>query len=177
VVAATPGCGVFAEQPPFEAIDVKIVMGSSVSIGVGLAKAGLERRVIAVVGDSDFFHSSMGAIATAVHERAPLTVIVLDNTVTAMSGFQPHPGSDTDASGAKAPRVSIAGVARALGVKAVFEVDPERRRETRRAMERALATDGVSLVLASKPCYVHERGIPPRWADPAAEARRKPLGD
>ena len=125
VYAGDIGCYSLAILPPFEMQDTIIDMGASIGAGAGMAHV-LEdpsRIVIALIGDSTFFHSGLPGLANAVYNRAPLLVVVLDNYTTAMTGHQPHPGVGVDAEGREAPRLSIEQAARGLGVEKVLEAD------------------------------------------------------
>jgi len=98
-----------------KAIDTCIAMGASVGLGSGMAKAQ-EERVISTIGDSTFFHTGLPALVNAVYNRSKLTLIVLDNRITAMTGHQPNPSTGITASGDIGAHLDIEQVARGLGV-------------------------------------------------------------
>ena len=86
VLIGDPGCLVIAA----DRLDAKYAIGSAVGVADGLTKAGIDKKVIALFGDSSFFHSSIPAICNVVHNRSQIMMVVLDNAATAASGFQPH---------------------------------------------------------------------------------------
>ncbi len=106
--------------------------GSGVASGFGkLSRFGMEQPVLAVCGDSTFFHAAMPALVNAVHNRADMILVVMDNSGTAMTGFQPHPGIGRGATGNSLPAVNIPGICEAVGARVVvcdpFDFDRSRR--------------------------------------------------
>lgn len=136
------GCYTLGAAPPLKALDTCLCMGASLGLAQGLARVEPHRRVVAFIGDSTFFHAGLPALANAVHNKTKVTIAVLDNGTTAMTGHQPHPGLSID----------IAAVARGLGVETVLEADPYNLEATVAAASQALATPGPSLVLLRRPC-------------------------
>jgi indolepyruvate ferredoxin oxidoreductase alpha subunit len=118
------GCYSLGVFPPFEVQDIMTNMGSSIGAGHGLAKVTSKsgQFVVAIIGDSTFFHSGLPALANAVYNRSPMLVAVLDNRTTAMTGHQPHPGIGMGALGATR-ELAIEEVARGLGVSKVVVAD------------------------------------------------------
>jgi indolepyruvate ferredoxin oxidoreductase alpha subunit len=119
LAALFPACG-------FNTVRTLHSMGSGTGIASGFAKLdkfGFDKPVIAVCGDSTFYHAVIPALINAQHNRADITFIVLDNSGTAMTGFQPHPGLTISAAGEAIPAVEIAGICRAIGAKVVIS-DP-----------------------------------------------------
>jgi indolepyruvate ferredoxin oxidoreductase alpha subunit len=97
-----------------------IAMGAGTGIASGfgkMAQFGFDQTVVSVCGDSTFFHAAMPALANAVHNRSNITIIVLDNSGTAMTGFQPHPGLQMDAYGSEVPGLNIEAICHAMGAK------------------------------------------------------------
>jgi indolepyruvate ferredoxin oxidoreductase alpha subunit len=107
-------------------LDAKYAIGSAIGVAHGLALGGFPDRVVALFGDSAFFHSAIPAICHAVAARSPILMIVLDNQSTRTSGNQPHPGVGRDAMGRSAPKLSIERIARACGVADVRTVRLDR---------------------------------------------------
>ncbi len=116
VLIGDPGCLVSVA----DRLDAKYALGSAVGVADGLSKAGIDERVVAIFGDSSFFHSSLPAICNAAHNRSGILMVVLDNKATATSGFQPHPGVARNAVGQEAPALNIEEIAHACGVKNVY---------------------------------------------------------
>jgi len=135
------GCYSLGILPPFEMQDTIIDMGASIGAGSGLAHVlgdDPRRVVVAIIGDSTFYHSGLPGLANAVYNRAPLLVVVLDNHTTAMTGHQPHPGVGVDAEGREAPRVGIEEAARGLGVEKVLVADAFTVRDSEEKLVEAL---------------------------------------
>ena len=115
------GCYTLAILPcGFSALKTLHSMGSGTGIASGFGKLtrfGMEQPVLSVCGDSTFFHAAIPALVNAVHNRSDILMVVLDNSGTAMTGFQPHPGLSVDAMGKEVPSIDIAAVCRAIGAK------------------------------------------------------------
>jgi len=144
VLVGDPGCLVTVA----DRLDAKYAIGSAVGVADGLSKAGIDKKVIALFGDSSFFHSSIPAICNVVHNRSHILMVVLDNAATAASGFQPHPGVGRDAMGQKAPSSDIEQIARACGVKHVYATGPENSSsDLDEIFRKALSCKELSLVI------------------------------
>lgn len=129
-------------------------MGSATGIASGfgkLADFGMEQPVLAVCGDSTFYHAAIPALINAVHQQAKMTFIVLDNSGTAMTGFQSHPGSEVNAMGEAAPMVDIAALCGAMGVPVTLE-DPFDGVKTRETLNRLLEKPGVKVLVLKQSC-------------------------
>ncbi|MBU0702715.1 MAG: hypothetical protein KKC18_02485 [Chloroflexi bacterium] len=160
IVVGDPGCMVRAQLPPYELLDVKHSLGSSVGMAAGVAlsqmKANTAKRVIALVGDSGFLHSGLNGLVDAARVGARMLVLMLDNGTTALSGGQPHPASPVDARGRPQRAVALAALAREAGAGMVRTVDLDRGEDVRAAIEMGMNFDGVAVVIA--------RGRCPQWA-------------
>lgn len=152
VIIAEPGCGVKLNAPPFEMLDVKYSMGSAIGIASGLVRARAKIKPIAVCGDSSFFHTGINGLINVVGNRVNIFIMVLDNSVTALTGCQPHPGTGWDTLGQKTEGVDIAEIARACHVPSVAVVDPDDPETMKLAFRKGLASDELSLVVVRKPC-------------------------
>ena len=129
-------------------------MGSSVGLASGFGKLGglgFEQPVVAVVGDSTFYHAVMPALVNARYNDSRLLLAVLDNSTTAMTGHQPHPGTGRAATGEPAPPLPIESVARSLGLQVEIQ-DPLRTEETVESVYRLLRTDGAKVLILRSPC-------------------------
>ena len=154
-VAGDIGCYTLAAIEPLKAIDTCVAMGSSIANAVGMAKAGGELHpIVATIGDSTFLHSGIPPLIDAVYNRADITVIVLDNHVTAMTGGQDHPGTGRTLRGEAAHRVDFAELARAVGVKWVRTVDSYDVAAFYRALGEAIAFKGVAVLISDRPCVL-----------------------
>lgn len=159
-VVGDPGCMVRAQLPPYELLDVKHSLGSSIGVAAGIAlsqaKAGTGKRVVALSGDSGFLHSGFSGLVDATRAGAKMLVLILDNGTTALSGGQPHPASRADARGRPRCAVDLAALAREAGAGVVQVVDLDHGEDIRAAIERGMNFDGVAVVIARQQC--------PRWS-------------
>ncbi len=150
------GCYTLSYLPPMESMDTTICMGASFGLANGLAHV-VEAPVIAQLGDSTFFHAGIPPMINAVFNNAKITMVVLDNSATAMTGFQPHPGTGYTALGEKTTLVRPEDIARACGVKFVEVIDPFDFKKAVDTFERAIRFDGPSVVVLKRPCAVIEQ--------------------
>lgn len=149
VLAGDPGCLASIG----DRIDAKFAIGSAVGVADGLNRAGIRERTVALFGDSSFFHTTMPAIASAVHHGSDILMVVLDNGATVTSGFQTNPGVPRDALGRPAPALDIARIARAIGVECVREIGPDDL-ESRlpEVFHEGLTHRGLALIVVRTPC-------------------------
>ena len=127
--------------------------GAGLANGMGqLPRFGAKQPVLAVCGDSTFFHAAMPALVNARYNKADLLMLVLDNSATAMTGFQPHPGVGRNAMGEPAPKVDVAAVCRSLGAK-VKELDPFDLAAARDEILGCLENpDGIKILVMRQEC-------------------------
>jgi indolepyruvate ferredoxin oxidoreductase alpha subunit len=153
VVAGDIGCYTLAATEPLVAMDTCVCMGSSIGMGIGIARSGgAPGPVVAAIGDSTFLHAGLPALADAVRHGTKLTVLILDNGTTAMTGGQGHPAAGATIRGDTAPTLDLPALCRALGVEFVRVVDPYDLAGTQLALEHAVAAPGVSVVITNRPC-------------------------
>jgi indolepyruvate ferredoxin oxidoreductase alpha subunit len=155
------GCYALGVLPPLEATDTIGCMGASIGVAQGMRRAGLERPNVAVIGDSTFFHAGLPALASAVYNRAPIVVVVVDNRTTGMTGHQGNPGSGVNLHGEIGARIDIAAVARALGVAHVATADARDLQGLEEALKGAVAAQDTAVVVVRAVCVFethHERG-------------------
>lgn len=146
------GCYTLGYAPPLKAQDTCLCMGAGITIAYGLSIVEKERPHVAYIGDSTFLHSGMTGLLNIVYNQANVTVVILDNETTAMTGFQPHPGIGLTATGDPAPRADYEKIVRSLGVEDVHTVNPNDLEATLEAAKRALEFNGPSVVIARAPC-------------------------
>jgi indolepyruvate ferredoxin oxidoreductase alpha subunit len=150
-VAGDIGCYTMGALPPYEAEHTTFCMGASIGNAVGLEHAGHE-RVVAIIGDSTFIHSGIPPLIDAVYSGSKLTLIILDNTATGMTGAQPNPTSGKDVLGRDAPQLDLVKIVQASGVEHVKVVDTWQRKEVFKAINKAVAHPGPAVVIAQGPC-------------------------
>ncbi|MEW5733469.1 MAG: thiamine pyrophosphate-dependent enzyme [Thermodesulfobacteriota bacterium] len=150
------GCYSMAVLPSgFSTLKTLHAMGSGTGVASGfgkLAPFGMDQPVVSVCGDSTFFHAAMPALANAVHHRSDITMIILDNSGTGMTGFQPHPGLATDAMGTSAPALDIPSICRAMGAQ-VEVCDPFDPAAAQATLHKLLETKaGVKVMVLRQIC-------------------------
>ncbi len=147
------GCYTLAVYPPLESLETTICMGAGFSMAHGFAVAGL-KKVVGVLGDSTFFHSGITSLMNAVYNGSNATFIVLDNRTTAMTGHQVHPGIGKTLSEKKVEPIMPEKIAEAMGVRFIKVFNPYDLKETEQVIREALKYDGVSFLVARKPCIL-----------------------
>ncbi len=157
LVAGDIGCYSIGTLPPFNAMDTIISMGSSIGLAHGATQAGLQEKMVAVIGDSTFFHAGIPALASAIYNNSPTTTIILDNGTTGMTGQQGNPGSGQTLQGTQGRRVPIEPVVRAMGIEAVWHVAALDEPAVDQAIKEALAVkDKPSVVIVEGTCVFLE---------------------
>jgi indolepyruvate ferredoxin oxidoreductase alpha subunit len=147
------GCYTLGKAKPYEVADLLLCMGSNAGIACGLA-VSTDQKVVSFMGDSTFFHSGIPPIIDAVHHNHDTVICVLDNRTTAMTGHQPHPGTDFDGMGRPAKRIMVADVVKGCGVQHIEIVNPNNIKETTQAFKRAIDFKGCSVVVSKAPCIL-----------------------
>lgn len=149
------GCYSLAFLPTgFSSLKTMHAMGSGTGLASGFGKLkafGLEQPALAVCGDSTFFHAVMPAMVNAIHNQSDMTLVVLDNSGTAMTGFQPHPGLVKDAAGNNVPALDIAVIVEAMGAH-VEKGDPFDVDETQQKILGLLEKGGVNVLILKQSC-------------------------
>lgn len=163
VYVVDPGCAIKIATPPFEMLDVKYSMGSSIGIASGLVLSGVTDPVIAVIGDSDFFHLSANALFNVAHQGSNLLILILDNATTALSGFQGTPNLGGTEPGRETTPLSIDGIVEACPVSLNETIDPWDEARTRDVIGRGLRQAGVRVIIARSPCPYIEVGHCPGY--------------
>ncbi|RJS74917.1 indolepyruvate ferredoxin oxidoreductase subunit alpha [Methanophagales archaeon] len=138
-------------------IDTCLCMGASITLASGIRFSGEERDICCSIGDSTFLHTGLPGLLNAAYNRARITIAILDNSTTAMTGHQPHPGTGVTACGDKTKAVSIVSLAKALGADFVETVDPYDVNATIETFRRAKDYQGLSVVIAKQVCVINER--------------------
>ncbi|RLF58734.1 MAG: indolepyruvate ferredoxin oxidoreductase subunit alpha [Thermoplasmata archaeon] len=149
------GCYTLGKEPPLYMADLLLCMGSNAGTACGLA-AATDQKIISFMGDSTFFHSGIPPVVNAAHHNHDVVITVLDNRTTAMTGHQPHPGTETDGMGNIAKRVIIEDVVKGCGIDNIEVVNPDLIKKTTEAFKRALDFKGPSVVVSKSPCILLE---------------------
>lgn len=154
------GCYTLAALPPLSAIDACLCMGASIGMASGAERArGKEfsKKTVAVLGDSTFIHSGITSLIDAVYNQESITVMVLDNRITGMTGHQQNPSTGKDIHNQPAPQLNIEQMCKACGVNDVVIVDPFNLKETEQAVHAATQKDEVSVIIARRPCALLDK--------------------
>ncbi len=146
------GCYTLGYAPPLKTQDTCLCMGAGITLAYGLSLIEKDRPHIAYVGDSTFLHAGMPGLLNLVYNKANVTVVILDNETTAMTGFQPHPGMGFSATGDPAPRADYEKIVKGLGVEHLETVNPNDLQATIEAAQRAIDFEGTSVVITRAPC-------------------------
>ena len=168
VLCGDIGCYTLGNAKPLDAVDTCLCMGAGVTMAQGFAVADPGKKAIAFIGDSTFFASGMPGLANAAYNGHDITVVVLDNATTAMTGGQPHPGTGITLSGENNKPLSIAAVLNANGFSRVFRADPLDKDAAIVAAKAAIAYEGPSAIIFASPCVQLRKPEAPVHVDRAA---------
>ncbi len=153
-VAGDIGCYTLACLDPLRGLDTTVAMGSSIGNAVGMWRGGETKPVMATIGDSTFLHAGIPGLIDAVYNQANITVLLLDNHITAMTGGQEHPGTGKTLRGDAAPRVDYEALVRAIGVTWVRTVDSYDLAAMYQTLREAIAYRGVAVIISNRPCVL-----------------------
>ncbi|UCE98214.1 MAG: indolepyruvate ferredoxin oxidoreductase subunit alpha, partial [Dehalococcoidia bacterium] len=141
-------------------------MGAGIGQALGMEKAGIVESVVAVIGDSTFLHSGITGLLDAVYNVGQITVIILDNRTTAMTGHQDHPGTGITAQGKETRAVNLELLARSLGIKDVKTIDAWDLKTLREGVKGALTRQELSVIIVQGACSVRaSKHVNPRMID------------
>ncbi len=146
------GCYTLGNAKPLDAVDTCLCMGADITIAQGFSIVEPDKKALAFIGDSTFFASGMTGVANAVYNQHDITIVVLDNATTAMTGSQPHPGTGVTLMGPRSKPISIEEVLRALGVRVITRANPLHLDDAIAAAKEAIAYDGPSAIIYESPC-------------------------
>ncbi|GAB1475199.1 indolepyruvate ferredoxin oxidoreductase subunit alpha [Bacillota bacterium] len=160
VVTGDIGCYTLGSAPPLSSMDTCFCMGGSISAGHGAATAfrmtGRDTKVVAVIGDSTFFHSGITSLMDVVYNNGNSVTVILDNRITAMTGHQDNPGTGETLMGGQAVEADIPLLCRAIGVKEenIQVINPLNLKESKKVIKEALDKTEPSVIIASWPCAI-----------------------
>ncbi|MDR1859055.1 MAG: indolepyruvate ferredoxin oxidoreductase subunit alpha [Treponema sp.] len=151
------GCYTLGNAQPLDMVDTCLCMGAGITVAQGLQRVEPNTAHFAFIGDSTFFHTGIPGIANAVYNQTDIIVVVLDNSTTAMTGNQPHPGIGLTMMGGKTGKISIEKIVAALNVSAVVRVNPFDQKTAKDAVASLMAQKGVRVLLFEAPCIAVSR--------------------
>ena len=149
------GCYTLGSVAPLSAMDMTLCMGASISGLHGFNKAlgkDAESKTVAIIGDSTFMHSGMTGLATVAYNQSNSTIIIVDNSITGMTGHQQNPTTGKNLYGEPAGKVDLEALVKALGINSVKVVDPYNIAECEQVLKEELAKDEPSVIISRRPC-------------------------
>ena len=146
------GCYTLGNAMPLDMVDTCLCMGADITMAQGLHRIEPDTVNFSFIGDSTFFASGMTGIVNAVYNQTDIILMVLDNSTTAMTGHQPHPGTGMTMMHEISPKVSIEAILRAVGLTSVETVDPLNLEQTIQAVRTAADKPGVKAIICKSPC-------------------------
>ena len=159
-VSGDIGCYTLGAVAPLQSVDTTICMGASVSAAHGMAKArGKEfnRKLVSVIGDSTFMHSGITGLIDIVYNKGASTVIILDNSITGMTGHQENPTTGYTIRGEETKGVNLLTLCKAVGVDSVRVCDPFNLKEFEKVVKEETEKDEPSVIIAQRPCALLKR--------------------
>ncbi len=154
ILSTDIGCYSMSFLPPLQYGDSLLSMGACLGMAAGMQYAAKE-KVVAMIGDSTFYHASLPGLVNAVHHDDDLTLIILDNEVTAMTGQQPHPGSDYGAGNRPTRRLVLEDVLKGFGITDITIVDPYQVKDAVGPMKEALSRKGPNVIISRRACALY----------------------
>jgi indolepyruvate ferredoxin oxidoreductase alpha subunit len=157
IITGDIGCYTLGAYPPLGVLDTTACMGAGIGQALGMTRAGVKSKVIAVIGDSTFMHSGITGLVDAVYNQGHITILILDNRTTAMTGHQEHPGTGISAQGEETFAVDIESLARGIGVKDVKVVNAFDLKALRAGVRDSLDRPEVSVIIVRGSCAMRVR--------------------
>ncbi len=152
MVTGDIGCTILGMYEPFSLCRTEVVMGASISLAQGFSYAGVTKPIIATIGDSTFFHSGIPALLNAASREINLTVLVLDNSYAAMTGFQPTAATQANSNDMVENPMSLYELSKAVRVRRVRRAFPYLTGRLSRILSQAIRSKGVNVIIAEAPC-------------------------
>lgn len=148
------GCYTLGNAMPLDMVDTCLCMGAGITIAQGIHRVEKDTCNFAFIGDSTFFHTGIPGIINAIYNETDIVVVVLDNSTTAMTGNQPHPGIGKTMMGNVTEKISIYKILEAIGVKCIKRVNPYHQKEAIETVKEVAGQKGVRAILFEAPCVV-----------------------
>ncbi|MBO4337603.1 MAG: indolepyruvate ferredoxin oxidoreductase subunit alpha [Lachnospiraceae bacterium] len=151
------GCYTLGNAMPLDMVDTCLCMGAGVTMAQGFSHVDKDGKAFAFIGDSTFFASGITGVINAVFNEADITICILDNSTTAMTGHQPHPGTGINMMGHDAGKISIASILEGIGLKKIITADPLKLDKAMEAVRECASISGVKAIIFKSPCIAIER--------------------
>ncbi len=146
------GCYTLGNAKPLEMVDTCLCMGAGITVAQGIKRSEPDSKCIAFIGDSTFFHTGIPGIVNAVYNNTDITIVILDNSTTAMTGHQPHPGIGKTMMNSISEKIDIYGVVKACGVGHIVKGNPLDYQNSVEIIKQAVEFKGPSVVIFEAPC-------------------------
>jgi indolepyruvate ferredoxin oxidoreductase alpha subunit len=160
------GCYTLGNAAPLDMVDTCLCMGAGITMAQGFAHVEEDVYSFGFIGDSTFFASGLTGVANAVYNDANITIIILDNSTTAMTGHQPHPGTGRTMMGGTTSAIDPEMVLKGLGVKTVVTADPLDLKASAETVKRVAEEKGVKAIIFKSPCIAITKPSPREAVDP-----------
>jgi indolepyruvate ferredoxin oxidoreductase alpha subunit len=157
IITGDIGCYTLGAYPPLNVLDTTACMGAGIGQALGMEKAGVKSKIVAVIGDSTFMHSGITGLVDAVYNEGHITIVILDNRTTAMTGHQEHPGTGVSAQGKETFAIDIESLCRGIGVRDVKVIDAFDMKALRAGVKDSLERPEVSVIIVRGACAVRVR--------------------
>ena len=154
------GCYTLGNAQPLDMVDTCLCMGADVTVAQGIHRMEPDTINFSFIGDSTFFHTGIPGVINAVYNQTDINLMVLDNSTTAMTGSQPHPGTGQTMMGEISQKVSIEAILKAVGVQFVETCSPFDLKKAEETVKQAAAHKGVSAVIFRAPCITVSKPLP-----------------
>ncbi len=155
-IAGDIGCYTLGFLPPLDAIDTCLCMGAGINHAHGMATVfgpGKE-KIAAVIGDSTFYHSGLTGLVNLAYNKGAALIVILDNSTTAMTGSQNHPGTGVTIMGEQTINLDLENLVKALGITWVRTINPYEVKKARKDIKEGLAFDGPAVIISKAPCVL-----------------------
>ena len=157
IITGDIGCYTLGAYPPHNVLDTTACMGAGIGQALGMEKAGVKSKVVAVIGDSTFLHSGITGLVDAVYNDGHITILILDNHTTAMTGHQEHPGTGVSAQGKETQAVDIESLCRGIGVKDLKVINAFDLKALRAGLRDSIDREELSVVIVRGACAMQVR--------------------
>jgi len=157
IITGDIGCTILGMSKPFESCWTEVAMGASIGLAQGFKWAGIKKPVIATIGDSTFFHAGIPPLINAVYQKVHLTVIILDNGWTAMTGFEENPGTINLNEVTNTRRVDIVEICQGCGIEDIRIIDPYQSKKATESIMKAIEYPGVSVIVSRRECALQAK--------------------
>lgn len=159
IITTDIGCYTLGVLPPLGSGETCICMGASIGIAMGMSKVMPDKKIVATIGDSTFLHSGVTGLMDVVYNRGVLTVVILDNSITGMTGHQHNPATGFTIKNEPTNKIDIEALVRACGINKIWTVNAYNLAEVEAALNEATTCGEPAVVITKRPCVLIEKNI------------------